>query len=257
VKRGVSVTKMHGARNDFIVLDARRYPLDDLSSFALALCDRHAGIGADGVLVIAPSARAPVAMRVINSDGSEAEMCGNGIRCVAQYLDEAGEGGALAIDTIAGVMHTDVLERGDVYRVRVNMGTPTLVSTDETEPQSAIVDTGNRHLVLFRDAIDHVDLLAVGEATKSDERYPGGINVHLVSVEDDATLRVRHYERGAGLTMACGTGAVACAIAAIERGLVHSPVRVRVPGGDLTIEWNGAGDAFMTGPAQRVFDVTL
>jgi diaminopimelate epimerase len=252
-----AVAKMHGARNDFVVLDARRHPVADLSAFAVAVCDRHAGIGADGVLVIGTSQRAPVSMRVINSDGSEAEMCGNGVRCVARYLDERGEGGELEIETPAGIIRTAVIERGDVYRVRVNMGTPRLLDATGLDPQSALVDTGNRHLVLFRDDIDDVDLRAMGEATKMDPRFPGGVNVHLVSIVDDATLRVRHYERGAGLTMACGTGAVACAIAAIERGDVHGPVLVRVPGGELTIEWEGRGDAFMTGPAQHVFDTAI
>lgn len=253
----VAVAKMHGARNDFIVLDARRQSVDDLSGFAVAACDRHAGVGADGVLVVGSSERAPVSMRVINSDGSEAEMCGNGVRCVARYLDERGEGGEFAIDTLAGVIGTSVIERGPVYRVRVNMGTPRIESRNATEPKSAIVETGNRHVVLFRDDIDAVDLLTLGEATKRDPRYPGGINVHLVTILDGSSLRVRHYERGAGLTMACGTGAVACVVAAIDRGVVRSPVLVHVPGGELTIEWDGRGDAFMTGPAVHVFDTTV
>lgn len=252
-----TVSKYHGARNDFIVLDARTKPIDNVRAFALRWCDRHVGIGADGVLVIGASDRAPLSMRVINADGSEAEMCGNGVRCVARYLDERGEGAQFAIDTIAGIIHTDVIDRGDVYRVRVDMGEPRLISVNEAEPQSAIVDTGNRHLVLFREDIDGFDLWAMGEATNDNPRYPGGINVHLVEIEGPSTLRVRHYERGAGLTMACGTGAVASTVAAIGRGDVSSPVLVRVPGGELTIEWDGSGHAFMTGPAVHVFDTTI
>jgi diaminopimelate epimerase len=253
----VAVSKMHGACNDFIVVDGRNQSVADLRAFALAACDRHAGIGADGVLIIERSPRAPVAMRVINNDGSEAQMCGNGVRCIARYLDEAGEGGEFDIDTPAGIVHTSVIERGETYRVRVDMGEPRIESRDATESQSAIVDVGNRHLVLFRDGIEAFDLFAIGEATKSDPRYPGGINMHLVVVEDRHTLRVRHYERGAGLTMACGTGAVACAVAAVVRGEVESPVLVRVPGGELRIDWDGRGHAFMTGPAVRVFDTQL
>jgi len=254
---GVAVSKMHGARNDFIVLDARAKTIDDLAAFARRWCDRRGGIGADGVLVVGNSSRAPVSMRVINADGSEAEMCGNGIRCVARYLDERGEGGELDVETRAGIIHTRVLERGETYRVRVDMGVPRLESRDSTAPQSAIVDVGNRHLVLFRERIDAFDLESIGEASRDESVYPGGINVHLVEIESPASLRVRHYERGAGATQACGTGAVASAVAASERGDVRSPVLVRVPGGELTIEWNDDGRAYMTGPAVHVFDTTL
>jgi diaminopimelate epimerase len=251
-----TVSKYHGARNDFIVLDARTEGVDDVRGFALRWCDRHGGIGADGVLVIGTSDRAPVSMRVINADGSEAEMCGNGVRCVARYLDERGEGAQVDVDTVAGIIHTDVIERGAEYRVRVNMGRPRIISVNEAG-DSTIVDTGNRHIVLFREAIDSFDLWGIGEATKNDPQYPDGINVHLVEIEGPSALHVRHYERGAGLTMACGTGAVASAVAAIARGDVASPVTVRVPGGELRIEWDGSGDAFMTGPAVHVFDTTI
>ncbi len=252
-----TVSKYHGARNDFIIVDARAEPIADACDFAQRWCDRHTGIGADGVLIVGKSDRAPVSMRVINADGSEAEMCGNGIRCVARYLDERGEGGKLEIDTIGGIMHTEVIDRGEVYRIRVDVGKPKIISVNETEPQSAIVQVGNRHLVFFREEIDRFDLWAIGEAIQDEPAYPGGINVHLIEVEGPGTLRVRHYERGVGLTMACGTGSVASAVAAIERGDVKSPVLVRVPGGELTVEWNGNGSAFMTGPAVHVFDTQI
>lgn len=252
-----TVSKYHGARNDFIIVDARTEPIADTHGFARRWCDRHAGIGADGVLIVGNSDRARVSMRVINADGSEAEMCGNGIRCVARYLDEQGEGGSFEIDTIGGLMRTEVVDRGDVYRIRVDVGKPQIISVNETEPQSAIVQVGNRHLVFFREEIDRFDLWAIGTAIQDEPAYPGGINVHLIEVEGPATLRVRHYERGVGLTMACGTGSVASAVAAMDRGDVKSPVLVRVPGGELTIEWNGNGSAFMTGPAVHVFDTQI
>jgi len=252
-----TVSKYHGACNDFIIVDAREQPVDDAHGFAQHWCDRHVGIGADGVLILGTSNRANVSMRVINADGSEAEMCGNGVRCVARYLDERGGSASLAIDTLGGLVHTEVIERGDVYRVRVDMGAARIVSINETEPQSAIVDTGNRHLVFFREEIDRFDLWAIGEAIQEEPAYPGGINVHLIEVEGPGSLRVRHYERGVGLTMACGTGAVASAVASIARGDVKSPVLVRVPGGELTIEYNGDGHAFMTGPAVHVFDTQI
>jgi diaminopimelate epimerase len=252
-----TVSKYHGARNDFIIVDTRETPVDDARGFARHWCDRHVGIGADGVLLIGGSKRANVSMRVINADGSEAEMCGNGVRCIARYLDERGEGGLLAVDTIGGIVHTEVIDRGEVYRIRVDVGEPRLISVNETEPQSAIVQVGNRHLVFFREEIDRFDLWAIGEAIQEEAAYPGGINVHLVEIEGPAELRVRHYERGVGLTMACGTGAVASAVASIARGDVKSPVLVRVPGGELTIECNGDGHAFMTGPAVHVFDTQI
>ena len=252
-----TVSKYHGARNDFIVLDARAQAVDDVRAFALRWCDRHAGIGADGVLVVGSSDRAPVSMRIINADGSEAEMCGNGIRCVARYLDERGEGEELTVDTIGGLIRTQVIERGEIYRVRVDVGVPRFVDVKSAEPQSALVVVGNPHLVLFREEIGGFDLVAMGEAAQSDARYPGGINVHLVEAEGPSTLRLRHYERGAGLTMACGTGTVAAAVASIVRGDVSSPVLARVPGGELTIEWDGSGHAFMTGPAVHVFDTNV
>jgi diaminopimelate epimerase len=252
-----TVSKYHGARNDFIIVDARSHPLADADAFAQRWCNRHAGIGADGLLIIGTGERARHSMRIINADGSEAEMCGNGIRCVARYLDERGEGARLEIDTIGGLIGTEVIDRGDVYRVRVDVGEPRIISVNETEPHSAIVQVGNRHLVFFREEIDRFDLWAIGEAIQEEPAYPGGINVHLIEVEGPSTLRVRHYERGVGLTMACGTGSVASAVAAIKRGDVSSPVRVRVPGGELTVEWNGNGNAFMTGPAVHVFDTQI
>jgi diaminopimelate epimerase len=252
-----TISKYHGARNDFIIVDARSQPLDDAELFAQRWCNRHAGIGADGLLIVDTGKRAAHSMRIINADGSEAEMCGNGIRCVARYLDERGEGGRLEIDTIGGIIRTEVIDRGEVYRVRVDVGEPHMLSMNETEPQSAIVQVGNRHLVFFREEIDRFDLWAIGEAIQEEPAYPGGINVHLIEVEGPSTLRVRHYERGVGLTMACGTGSVASAVAAIKRGDVKSPVLVRVPGGELTVEWNGNGNAFMTGPAVRVFETQI
>ena len=253
----VAVSKLHGARNDFVLVDGRVAPLEDPIAFARAVCDRHTGVGADGLLLVGPSERADLSMRVINPDGSEAEMCGNGVRCVARYADERGDGAALEIETLAGIIHTDVVARGPVYRVRVNMGTPRIVATELGIADAVVVDTGNPHLVLFRTALDDVDLRMLGERMQQSAHFPHGVNVHVAVVQDERTLRVRHFERGAGLTMACGTGAVACTVAAIARGAVRAPVEVHVPGGELTIAWDGAGDAYMTGPAVHVFDIAL
>lgn len=254
----VAVTKMHGARNDFIVIDERAAALEEPAAFARWACDRHTGIGADGVLLIGPSSRAHATMRVINADGGEAEMCGNGIRCVARFLDEAGEGGALAIETAAGIIETHVLMRDPQYQVRVGMGVPRIDARAVSALGDAVfVDMGNPHVVLFGGSLDPVDLVATGEAFQRDSDFPHGTNVHAVAVENRHTLRVRHYERGVGLTMACGTGVVACAAAGIDRGLVESPVTVHVPGGELRVEWDGVGRSYLIGPAIRVFDAQI
>ncbi len=253
----VAVTKMHGARNDFIVLDARQLAVDNLPALARRLCDRHTGIGADGLLVVGPSSRANASMRVVNADGSEAEMCGNGVRCVARYLDERGEGGDATIETLAGFIQTAVVDRGEIYRVRVDMGVPRVEERSLPLEDALAVDTGNPHAVLFRASLDDLDLLSLGEQLQQSPLFPGGTNVHIAVVENAHELRVRHYERGAGLTMACGTGAVACVAAGMLRYGIASPVTVHVPGGDLLIEINGSGRAFMTGPAARVFETTI
>ncbi len=253
----VAVAKLHGARNDFILVDGRVAQLEDPIAFARAACDRHTGIGADGLLVVGRSSVGDLSMRVINADGSEAEMCGNGVRCVACYADGRGDGGALRVETLAGIIHTDVVERGREYRVRVNMGTPRIVPVEIGIADAVVVDTGNPHAVLFRLALDDVDLRMLGERMQAHAAFAHGVNVHVAVVENERTLRVRHFERGVGLTMACGTGAVACTVAAIARGAVQSPATVHVPGGELTIAWDGAGDAYMTGPAMHVFTTDI
>jgi diaminopimelate epimerase len=251
------VAKMHGARNDFVVIDARSQPIADPVKMAQDLCERRTGIGADGLLVIGTASKAYASMRVINADGSEAEMCGNGVRCVARYLDERGEGGELAIDTLAGVVHTFVVERGAIYRIRVDMGVPRVRDDVVAVGDAIVVDTGNPHLVLFRRTLEDVELSLLGEGLQKHTSFPEGVNVHVAVVRDHTRIEMKHYERGVGLTMACGTGAVATVAAAMQRGFASSPVSVNVPGGELTIEIGEDGRAFMTGPAVHVFDTTI
>ncbi|HVA27602.1 MAG TPA: diaminopimelate epimerase [Candidatus Baltobacteraceae bacterium] len=253
----VAVAKMHGARNDFVVIDARTQPIADASKLALVLCDRHTGIGADGLLIVESARNGDVAMRVMNADGSEAEMCGNGVRCVARFLDERGEGGELNVETLAGIVKTSVVERGETYRVRVDMGTPHVRNDAVSIGDAIVVDTGNPHLVLFRRSLGDVELLLLGERLQKHPYFLHGVNVHVAVVRDHSHIDMRHYERGVGLTMACGTGAVATVAAAIDRGLAESPVTVGVPGGELTIEIGEDGRAFMTGPVAHVFDTTV
>ena len=253
----VRVTKMHGAKNDFVLLDEREQRIDEAEDFARWICNRHVGLGADGLLLIGHSEVGDAMMRVLNADGSEAEMCGNGIRCVARFLDERGDGSEMRIETQGGIIRTRVLERGESYLVSADVGRPKVLNRALSLHDAVVVDTGNPHVVWFRDSLDGVDLVAVGEAMQRDPGFPDGTNVHVAVVEDGHTLRVRHYERGVGLTMACGTGAIACAAAGIARGVVKSPVNVYVPGGLLVVAFESDGSATMTGPAVRVYDAEV
>ncbi|HEX5275908.1 MAG TPA: diaminopimelate epimerase [Candidatus Rubrimentiphilum sp.] len=253
---GVAVTKMHGAFNDFAVIDRRNAPEPlDFQALARRICDRRGGIGCDGMILIEPSGSAGARMRIINADGSEAEMCGNGLRCVARFLSEAGEGDRLRIETASGVLSTEIASKGETYSVRTQIDTPHFEPRALPFANSAHVVVGNPHVVIFEPALDAIDLKQA--AAKLQPLFPKGINVHVAVVVDRGRLDVRHWERGVGLTQACGTGSVACAAAAIRFGLAESPVAVHVPGGVLTVEWDGAGGAFLTGPAVRVFDATL
>jgi diaminopimelate epimerase len=248
---------MHGTRNDFVVLDQRAARIDAIHAFARWVCDRRTGVGGDGLIAIDASALADVQMRIINADGSEAEMCGNGIRCAARWLDEAGEGERLRFQTPAGIVETAVIAREPEYLVRVAMPTPRIAPHAVPFLDDArFVDVGNPHVVLFRKHADDVDLTMLAHRLQTAKAFPNGTNVHVAAVEDGA-LRVRHWERGVGLTMSCGTGAVACAAAAIAQSFVESPVEVFVPGGRLVVEWDGEGRAYLTGPAVRVFDTSV
>ena len=250
---------MHGARNDFIVIDGRSSAVDDWAALAQRLCDRRAGIGADGVLAIVDSARADVGMRVFNADGSEATMCGNGIRCVARYLDARGEGSALRIETLSGIVETAIVSRSP-YEIRANLGIARVGTPFESGGETIVpVETGNSHAVLFVEEPAAIDLAALGSRLQSDPHFPGGTNVHIVKVEGPGSLRVRHFERGVGVTMACGSGAVAAAAAFVARNGAQSPVSVAVPGGVLRVEFPEGPDgvAVLVGPAEHVFQATI
>jgi diaminopimelate epimerase len=251
------VTKMHGARNDFVVVDQRGERFE-LPAFARWACDRRTGVGADGLIVLELSRVADIRMRTINADGSEAEMCGNGVRCAARWLDEAGEGDRIAFETEAGIVHTEVVARAPEYLVRVTMGTPRVSDLSIPTLEGAVfVELGNPHVVILRSSVDLIDLELIAAALQNEARFAEGTNVHVVAARGPQTLEVRHWERGVGLTPACGTGAVACAAVAVERGIASSPVEILVPGGRLVVEWSGAGNANLIGPAVRVFDTEV
>jgi diaminopimelate epimerase len=249
---------MHGARNDFVVFDRDANGALDLVEFARWACDRRGGLGADGVIALEASAIADARMRTINADGSEAEMCGNGVRCAARYLDEVRARERIVFDTLAGTITTHIVDRGPEYAVRAAMGTPKVQRLELHGFERAwFVDMGNPHVVIACDDLQIVDLDALALELQRDARFAGGTNVHLAAIEAGGSLRVRHWERGVGQTQACGTGAVACAAAAIVERLVESPVDVFVPGGRLVVEWDGVQSAYLTGPAVRVFDADI
>jgi diaminopimelate epimerase len=255
---GVPITKMHGAGNDFVILDRRRVQLEDLPAFARCVCDRHRGVGADGLIAIEASDSSNPRMRTINADGTEAEMCGNGARCAARWLEEAGEGQRISFETAAGLVRTEVVTREPQYMVRVAMGRPNApIARLRSIANAFFVDLGNPHVVVWVDDLDGIALEHLAAQLQRDPDFPNGTNVHLATSLDPCTIAVRHWERGVGRTLACGTGAVAAATVALEQNHAVSPMTVVVPGGRLNVEWDAEGNALLTGPAERVFDTEL
>jgi diaminopimelate epimerase len=273
VAQSVAIVKMNGTKNDFVLLDERTPRFSRYQELARRLCDRRGAIGgADGLLVVLAAPydgdRGVVAsLRRFNADGSEAEMCGNGMRCVARHLSEHGHPGVrFAVETLAGPIGV-VVEPGTAeFRVRVDMGVPhiqrryrdgAVIETGAGSWRWAEVDTANPHAVAFVDDVDAVDLALLGPAIAGDRRFERGANVHVAQIVDARTIRARHFERGVGITQACGSGAVAIAAAAIDDGRASNAVNVRVPGGTLEVEWRPGGHAFLTGSVEREFERTL
>lgn len=275
-------TKMHGTGNDFVMVDARAADSNtDWPALAIAICDRHFGVGGDGLILALPpeTADADLRMRMFNPDGSEAEMCGNGIRCLARFAVERGiaqaTDGALLIETLAGLLRCELLGDGSVVeRVRVSMGAPRLapaeipVLAESSGPvlhlpllldgqayDVTAVSMGNPHAVYFSEQlVAQMPLERIGPLVEHHPAFPRRVNFEVVNVLGRDRLRMRVWERGAGLTLACGTGACAVIVAARLRGLVDDVVDVELPGGVLRLEWDGAGPVFLSGPAVNVFD---
>ena len=257
----VDFVKMHGLGNDFVVLDGRGQALPEVDArLAMALADRHAGIGCDQLIVLGPSARADVHMRIFNPDGSEVGACGNATRAVGLLC-----GGAARIETAAGVL----VAAPDAGGIAVEMGEPrfdweaiplsfamdTLAMPVgwEVLESPAAVNVGNPHAVFFVPDCDAVPLERLGPLIEHDPMFPERVNVNVATVVSREAIRLRVWERGAGLTLACGTGACATAVAAMRRGLVERSVAVRLPGGGLRIDWREDGVIVMTGPATEAF----
>jgi diaminopimelate epimerase len=271
---------MHGLGNDMIVVDGRGSGFTPTADQARYICDRRRGVGADQMLILLPSSSADFKMRIFNQDGSEVEMCGNGIRCLALYIHERGISASnpLEIETLAGVIRP---ERRDGM-VRVDMGEP--VFDPEKIPVSpelaraagngkiqncpieagghhfvmSAVSMGNPHCVIPVDDVDGIPLETIGPLFEHHPWFPKRTNVEFTQVVDRGHLRVRVWERGAGATLACGTGACGAAVALMDLGRADRRVIVALPGGNLDIEWDQATNrVFMTGPAVFVFDATI
>ncbi|MBI4496469.1 MAG: diaminopimelate epimerase [Chloroflexi bacterium] len=270
--------KMHGAGNDFVMVDARglQRPWPEL---AVQVCDRHFGVGADGLILVLPAEGADFRMRIFNPDGSEAEMCGNGIRCFAKFvvedrlLSQAQE--TLRVETLAGVLSVrPAWVQGRIAAVQVSMGQPRFqpedlpvalpsspayvwdhpLAVDGHALKLSFASMGNPHAVHFLETpVADFPLERIGPQVETHPLFPRRVNFEIARVVDRGHMDVRVWERGAGLTLACGTGACAVAAIAIARGLVDTPVEVRLPGGVLTIAWDGQGEVFMTGPVAEIF----
>jgi diaminopimelate epimerase len=268
-------TKMQGCGNDYIYVDCFAEPMPrDPAALARAVSDRHFGIGGDGLILICPSDSADARMRMFNADGSEAEMCGNGIRCVAKYVYDHGivRKPTLRIETGRGVLLLDVeVTGGTVRRVRVDMGEPILeaaripttlvgnppaaatLKIDGRSYSVTCVSMGNPHCVQFVDDVAGAPVTTLGPRIETDPHFPARTNVEFVEVLSRGELRMRVWERGSGETWACGTGAAAVAVASAITGRTDRRVLAHLRGGDLELDWAEDDHIYMTGPAVEVF----
>ncbi len=278
----IEFTKMHGLGNDFVLIDGIKnqavtgFSDEDLSTLSIFLCKRRFGVGADQLLLLAPSEKAEFRMRIFNADGSEVEMCGNGIRCFAKYIWDSGLSvkDILEVETMAGMILPE--KRGD--QVRVNMGLPRFRPDEiplhaegmenltgdeiidfplEVEGETfriSCVSMGNPHTVIVVDDVKTFPVSYFGPMLENHQIFPRRTNVEFVEVMNNGEVRMRVWERGAGETMACGTGASATAVITARKGLTGREVKVHLLGGELFIEWADDGHVYMTGPAITVFD---
>lgn len=271
-------TKMHGLGNDFILFSYQEVP-PDVGRFVQRLCDRHFGIGADGVVFILPSDRADVRMRIFNADGSEAENCGNAIRCVGKYVYDHGllSKTKISVDTLAGIQELTLHVKGEkVESVTVNMGRPildgkkipTLIDADRVMNQPitvgdmqllfTAVSMGNPHAVFFVEDAEQFPVTEVGPLIEHHPLFPQKTNAEFVTVKNRKEMVMRVWERGAGPTLACGTGACATLVSGVLNGVVDREATVHLAGGDLLISWDEeSGNIYMTGPAVEVFQGSL
>lgn len=269
-------TKMHGIGNDYVCVDCFEQRVEDPSELARKLSDRHFGIGCDGLLLIMPSRQAQVRMRMFNTDGSEGEMCGNGIRCVAKYAYERGRacGNPITVETLAGIktIGLTVDEANQVTAATVDMGEPILapreipVAVDDPRAievaveaggrtyQATCVSMGNPHAVIYVDDVGAVELERMGPLLENHELFPARMNVHFVQVRSPQEVSMRTWERGSGATLACGTGASAVCVAGVVTGRTGRRLLAHLPGGELELNWRESdGHVLMSGPVAEAF----
>jgi diaminopimelate epimerase len=257
----IDFTKMHGLGNDFVVLDARERPLPPIdAAFAAALADRHTGIGCDQLIVLEPSAVADFRMRIFNADGSEVEACGNATRAVGLLHGRPARietlGGLLAANPTQGGISVDMGKprfEWDAIPLAYGMDTYAMPVGWEDLVNPIAVNVGNPHVIFFVENPYAVDMARLGPLIETDPLFPERINVNIAAVTSRTSILLRVWERGAGLTRACGTGACATAIGAMKRGFVDRRVTVTLPGGPLVIEWREDDRIVMTGPATEAF----
>ena len=275
-------TKMHGAGNDYVYVNGFEYDLD-WKHISQTVSDRHKGIGADGLIVACPSSNnSDLKMRMFNADGSEGEMCGNGIRCLVGFArDESlinGDLQVITVETMAGNLEVfPILENSRMIGAKVSMGSPILVpknvpvqigSDEPTLDYSLDVDThelslgfvsmGNPHAIAFiEEDVDNFPLELIGPKIENHDIFPNKVNFEIVNTLSPSELKVRVWERGSGITMACGTGACAVAVAARLKGITSDDVNLKLPGGDLKVRWDGVGEVELEGPIETVYKGVL
>lgn len=275
MKRKISFTKMHGTGNDYIYLDCLKRNVELSPDEVIRLSDRHFGIGGDGVVMIMPSSVADFRMRMFNADGSEAEMCGNAVRCIAKYVFDKGitDKQTLELETKGGIKRLALcVQQGKVQSVRVDMGEPILeaaeipvnlslprvvneaFSVEGHEFRMTCVSMGNPHAVFFVDEITDELVLGLGPKIERHELFPKRVNVEFVRLLEKDLVEMRVWERGSGETLSCGTGASAVGVACVLNGITSRSLRVCVLGGELQIEWAEDNHVYKTGPATFVFE---
>lgn len=269
-------TKMHGLGNDYVYVNCFKETVDNPAEVSIKVSDRHFGIGSDGLILIKPSDVADFRMDMYNADGSQAEMCGNGIRCVAKYVYDYGltDKTGISIETLAGIKYLDLhIENGKAETITVNMGSPILqpemipVVSDKDkvvdepivvqgkEYKMTCVSMGNPHCIVFVDDTEHFPLEKIGPDFECHKAFPKRVNTEFIQVLDRKTVNMRVWERGSGETLACGTGACASAVACILNGLTEDEITLHLLGGDLLVRWDKEENlVYMTGPATVVFD---
>jgi diaminopimelate epimerase len=268
--------KMQGIGNDYVYVDCIRQPLpSDIASLATKISDRNFGVGGDGLILICPSDKADARMRMFNNDGSESEMCGNGVRCVAKFVYDHGiaKKTALAIETGRGVLNLELeTAGGKCHQVRVDMGEPILIAEnipttllgtpplevplviDGVELKVTCVSMGNPHCITFVKEITNDMVLGIGPKVEKHSAFPRRTNVEFVRVDNPGEITMRVWERGSGETLACGTGACAVAVAGVLTGRTNRSIIAHLRGGDLRLDWSKTDNhVFMTGPAVEVF----